>query len=186
MAKNTGKPSERAFEEAVAATGKEGWCYRIKDAAAIHGIAGRTGHGVDATPADYILVLRGEMSFCEVKSTQHETLFEFSLLTKGQRGHYPQIAAAGGRFIIFLHRLTTGQWYMIPMKSVVEHTRTTGRKSITWKEMEEYRWPSTVASLKVSRPVLSCRAAPGCTSRLSCPSPAPQCSTICSISRPPG
>lgn len=165
MAKNTGKPSEQAFEAAVAAAGKRAWCYRIKDAASIRGITGRLGHGIDATPSDYILVWDGETYFAEVKSTQHETRFEFSLLTRGQTGHYPQIQAAGGRYIIFLHRLTTGQWYMIPMSDVVQHTATTGQKSIPWTDMEKYKCPTTVASLKVSRPVLSSRAALASTAR---------------------
>lgn len=148
--RNTGKPSEKAFEDAVAAAGKRAWCYRIKDAAAIRGITGRVGQGIDATPSDYILIWNKETFLCEVKSTQHPTLFEFSLLTKGQKGHYPQIEAAGGQYIIFVHRLTTGDWYQIPMYDVAHHTS----KSFSWTEMEKYRWPSTVGSQKISRPVL--------------------------------
>lgn len=137
--KNTGKPTEALFEASITALGKRGYWYRIKDAAAIKGLTGSVGVGVDATPSDYICAVWGLTFFAEVKSTQHETLFEFGLLKTGQNAHGRRIIAAGGDYLIFVHRLTTGDWYKIPMWVVHDYEAGAGRRSITWNEMEKYK-----------------------------------------------
>jgi penicillin-binding protein-related factor A (putative recombinase) len=151
--KNNGKPTEALFEDSIRAAGKEAYAYRIKDAAAIRGITGRVGNGVDATPSDYICAAKGNTFFAEVKSTQDEKRFPFSLLKKGQTSHGKQIVAAGGLYLVFVHRLTTDQWYVLPLNDVFSHEATTGERSIRWEEMEKYLWPSMVASPKGNRPV---------------------------------
>lgn len=150
--KNTGKPTEKLFEDSITALGKDGYFYRIKDAAAIRGLTGSIGRAVDATPSDYVVCMLGETFFCEVKSTQHETLFEFSLLKKGQNAHSSRIIAAKGGYRVVIHRLSTDQWYIIPMSVILHHTVITQRKSFTWEELESYRWHSLVATPKGSRP----------------------------------
>ena len=133
--KNTGKPTEARFEASITALGKAGYFYRIKDAAAIRGLTGRVGAGVDATPSDYICAVKGSTFFCEVKSTQHPSLFEFKLLKKGQNAHGARIVAAGGGYLVLVHRLETDDWYLLAMSRIREHQNTTGRKSLSWEEM---------------------------------------------------
>lgn len=139
MTKNTGKPTEALFEASLDALGKAAYYYRIKDAAAIRGMTGQIGRGVDATPSDYICVVKGKTFFGEVKSTQHPTLFEFKLLKKGQNSHATRILAAGGGYLVVIHRLLTGDWYVVSKDALVRHETMTGRKSMSWDEMESCR-----------------------------------------------
>lgn len=137
--RNTGKPTERMFEGSIDALGKQGYYYRIKDAAAIKGLTGRVGTGVDATPSDYICAVKGTTFFCEVKSTQHATLFEFKMLQKGQNAHGKRIIAAGGNYLVMIHRMLTDEWFLVAKKTLVDHETATGRKSITWEELRTFR-----------------------------------------------
>lgn len=137
--KNTGKRTEELFTASIEALGKQGYVYRIKDAAAIHGLTGRVGAGVDATPSDYICAVLGKTFFAEVKSTQHATLFEFKLLKKGQNSHGARIVAAGGSYLVFVHRMLTDDWYCIPMQAIRQHTATTNQKSMAWAELEKWK-----------------------------------------------
>ncbi len=136
--KNTGKPTEKAFEAAVLALGKGGYFYRIKDAAAIHGLTGKVGH-VDETPSDYIVTAAGVTFYAELKSTQHETSFPFSLLKRGQTAHSTRILAAGGEYWVFVQRLPSEEWFRIPMR-LIQQVRAAGKSSIPWKDLEPYRW----------------------------------------------
>lgn len=151
MKKNTGKPTEALFESSINALGKQGYFYRIKDAAAIKGLTGSVGAGVDATPSDYICAVRGKTFFAEVKSTQHDTLFEFKLLKKGQNAHGAQIVAAGGAYWVFIHRMSTGDWYCVSMAWIRLHESKTDRKSMAWTEMGEFKC-STELTPAGSRP----------------------------------
>ena len=137
--KNTGKPTEARFEASINALGKRGYFYRIKDAAAIKGLTGSVGQGVDATPSDYICAVNDATFFCEVKSTQHETLFEFKLFRKGQNAHATRIIAAGGNYLVVIHQIHTDDWYVAPKSFFVAHENRTGRKSISWSELEPFR-----------------------------------------------
>jgi penicillin-binding protein-related factor A (putative recombinase) len=137
--KNTGKPTEALFEGSITALGKEGYFYRIKDAAAIRGITGKVGAGIDATPSDYICAVKGQTFFCEVKSTQHETLFEFKMFRKGQNSHATRIMTAGGNYLVVIHRTLTDEWYLAGKSVFTAHEVATGRKSMAWTDMEIFR-----------------------------------------------
>lgn len=149
--KNTGKPTEAMFEASIGALGKDGYFYRIKDAAAIRGLTGRVGQGVDATPSDYICAVKGSTFFCEVKSTQQPANFEFKLLAKGQNAHGKRILAAGGVYLVMIHRMTTDDWYLVPKGHLVAHEDKTGRKSIPWDDLEIFKC-TTDATREGNRP----------------------------------
>jgi len=138
MAKNTGKPSEMAFERRIRALGKSAWFFRFMDAAEV---VGRTGKGgfIRPQPSDYMLVIRGITIFAEVKSTTSATSFAFSLLRPTQSAMAEMIEVAGGIYKIFVHRLDTDQWYNIPY-SLVRSTKAAGRSSLPWAQLEEYLW----------------------------------------------
>lgn len=138
MAKNTGKPSEEDFTDSLNLVGKKAWWYRIKDAAAIRGLTGKIGH-VDKTPSDYVVVAYGLTAFCEVKSTQNETSFPFGLLKTGQVSHGIRILAAGGAYLVFVQRLPSLEWYVVPLCQI-NRVKSQGKQSIPWEALEKYRW----------------------------------------------
>ncbi|MES0183299.1 hypothetical protein NKK48_01120 [Mesorhizobium sp. C386A] len=53
------------------------------------------------------------MHFAEVKSTQDETAFPFSLLRKIPSAMAIMILAAGGEYLVYIHRITTDEWFCI-------------------------------------------------------------------------
>lgn len=140
-ARNTGKPTEALFEHSISALGKLGYFYRIKDAADIKGLTGKIGHA-DATPADYIISVKGVLEFAEVKSTSDLTKFAFALLKKGQKSHGARIVASGGLYRVYVHRLDKDLWYRIPLRSI-QAVQAVGKQSIPWEDMEQFRWQLT-------------------------------------------
>ncbi|WP_454287288.1 hypothetical protein [Rhizobium arsenicireducens] len=138
MAKNTGKPSEEAFEAAWNRIGKRAYFYRIPDAAEHYGRAGKIIHA-RPTPSDYILTVDGLTAYAEVKSTQNRTSLPFSLLKKGQTVAGRQVLAAGGVYLIFAHNLLTDTWYRIPFE-VVRAVEALGKASLPWTELENFKW----------------------------------------------
>jgi penicillin-binding protein-related factor A (putative recombinase) len=145
MAKNTGKPSETFFENVWQVLGKRAFCYRIADAAETYGRVGKIGM-TRATPSDYIVTFGGETFYAEVKSTQEKTSFPFALLKKGQQAAAPQVLAAGGGYLVFVHSLTNNTWYRIPY-AVIQAVKDAGRSSITWSELETLKWKPPHISL---------------------------------------
>lgn len=138
---NTGKPSEQLFEEAWEACGKHAYCERVEDAAALFGLNKRRVASSKKT-SDYLVTHRGGMFYAEVKSTEHPRLFEFKLLKTHQLGRARMILAAGGRYEIFVHSLALQRWYRIPAAEVFR-VEETGRRSIAWPDLEEFRWDNT-------------------------------------------
>lgn len=138
MGKNTGKKSENSFEAQLTKLGKRAYFHRLTDAADVKGRTGVVGYQ-PKQPSDYMIVLDGQTSFAEVKSTQNQTSFPFSLLKPGQTAHAKRILAAGGNYLVFVHNLTTDVWYRIPM-SVIEAVKARGNQSIPWSDLSEFVW----------------------------------------------
>jgi penicillin-binding protein-related factor A (putative recombinase) len=138
MAKNTGKSAEGEFEDFLKKLGKHAYFYRFKDASDLKGLTGKIGH-IDKQPSDYIVVVRGLTAFSEVKSTGNDTSFPFSLLKAGQNAHALRILAAGGSYLVYVKRMTTGEWFRIPYE-VIRQTRETGKASIPWRDLGGYTW----------------------------------------------
>lgn len=144
MAKNTGKPTERAFEAALKRLGKRAFYCRLVDAAEIYGRVGKTSDIIRPQPSDYIVTIDGKTSYNEVKSTQDARAFRFSLLRKQQAGAAERIVAAGGEYIVFVHHLPTDTWYRVPF-TVIQAVQAGGSASIPWAEMKDYVWnPNTL------------------------------------------
>lgn len=134
MAKNTGKPSEQEFERIWNTLGKRAWVHRLVDAAEVRGRTGKAGFTRSA-PSDYIVAHKG-VHFAEVKSTQDPTAFRFSLLRTIPSAMAVMILAAGGDYLVYIHRLPTNEWFCIPYQMI----RDCPTRSLTWKELENYRW----------------------------------------------
>lgn len=135
--KNTGRPSEKAFEAYFKGKGKDAFIHRFVDAAEIRGRTGVVGQA-RAQPSDYIIVVEGRTIFAEVKSTTHKTAFAFSLLRKVQTASAIQIMAADGTYHVFIHSLAKSQWYSMPY-SVVIDAQIAGKSSIKWEDLEQWR-----------------------------------------------
>lgn len=137
--KNTGKPSEDAWKSKLDALGKRAFYHRLVDAAEIRGRTGVVAISAAAQPSDYILVLDGETSFAEVKSTTDPRKLAFNLLKKTQSASARMILAAGGTYWIFAHNLTTDTWYRLPYQ-LVKSTKEAGRSSLQWDEISHLIW----------------------------------------------
>jgi len=134
MAKNTGKPSEQEFERIWKKLGKGAWTWRVVDAAEVRGRTGKIGY-TRAAPSDYIVANQG-VHFAEVKSSQDPTAFRFSLLRTAPSAMAVMILAAGGEYLVYVHRVLTDEWFRIPYQVIKNHST----RSLTWKELENYRW----------------------------------------------
>jgi penicillin-binding protein-related factor A (putative recombinase) len=137
MPKNTGKPSEAIFDNHWKKYGKRAFLFKFTDASEATGLNKRVT-AIKAQPCDRIVVLDGRTSFCEVKSTHHETLFEFNLLKPKQSAYAKMILAAGGKYQVYVHRLKTDEWYYVPYQYIAS-VKEIGRASIPWSLMEEFK-----------------------------------------------
>lgn len=135
--KNTGRPSEKAFEAFFKAKGKDAYLHRLVDAAEIRGRTGVVGQA-RAQPADYILIYNEQMCFAEVKSTTNQTAFAFSLLRSSQTAAARQILAAGGAYLVFAHSLALSQWYVISYQTILTYMAD-DKASIKWEDLETCR-----------------------------------------------
>ena len=141
--KNDGTPSQDMFVEKMKAIyGEKGvFVYRLTDTKEVRGAVKASGGNAvgfaKATPSDYILTASGTMWYAEVKSTQDKTSFGFSCFTPGQWGGMKMQVAAGGQYIVYVHRLETNQWYGISALTILRAVAD-GKKSFKWKEMPEW------------------------------------------------
>jgi hypothetical protein len=138
MSKNTGKPTEKEFEDRFARLGKAAFLYRFVDAAEVRGRTGKIGFTRDA-PADYLITQEGVTSYAEVKSTSDPTAFRFSLLRQTQSATAAMVRIAGGLYDIYAHHIPTGTWYKFPY-SLVQAVKDAGSGSIPWKKLENFIW----------------------------------------------
>lgn len=138
MAKNSGKSSEKEFEEILDRLGKRAYYYRIVDAAEVRGRTGRIGFTRPA-PSDYIVTLDGQTSYSEVKSTTDTSAFRFSLLRTKQSAAAVQIVAAGGSYFVYVHSLILNRWYRIPYQTIMG-VKAGGKASINWQDLQDYVW----------------------------------------------
>ena len=146
MPKNSGKKAETEFEDSWALLGKRAYLFRLADAAEIYARVGRKGN-VRPQPSDYILVHGEETEFAEVKSTQDETAFRFSLLKAKQTAAASMVNTAGGKYFIYVKSLHLGSWFKVPFEWV-QMVKKSGRSSIQWTELEAFKWnPLRLASM---------------------------------------
>ena len=131
--KNNGLESEDLFAEMIEKRyGKKQFAYKVVDTKS-------AGKIVKSAPADWVLTADGHMSWAEVKSCSHETSFPFKNFTHAQMRGMIRQAAAGGQYKIFIHRIQTNEWFQIGTYEVLSRIEE-GRKSITWKELANFKF----------------------------------------------
>lgn len=129
------KQAEKDFEDSFKPHGKKAYVARLSDTAT----AKATGGGfVAAQPADYIVTLNGDWFYAEVKSTKDEKAFHFSNIRKGQIAASRRTVAANGVYLFFVYSVHLDQWHCLPAELV--HTTLRQKKSLTWQELEPYRY----------------------------------------------
>lgn len=137
--RNDGKDSEGIFEDRIKSDmGKRAFLYRIPDTNSAFR-KGKATVKLAATPSDYLLSYFGQTGMAEVKSCSDKTSFSFSNFTPSQNAAMLQMRAAGGNYWVFIHHIPTDQWYRIDAEFIALIEKT-GKKSVTWKELEPYKW----------------------------------------------
>lgn len=133
MAKNTGVKSEEIFEQKIQKMyGKGCYLHQMVDSK-------QARNKVKSNPSDWVVTILGTTAYAEVKSCSDKTSFPFSNFTKGQMNGMTRQAAAGGKYWIFIHHILTDQWYWIDSYTVLS-TIDNGKKSLSWKELENHKW----------------------------------------------
>lgn len=134
--KNNGVASEKYFEQAMElAYGKHVFVERLPDTKSIKGLI---KHGfIQGRPSDYLVTLRGEMFYAEVKSSSNPTSFPFSNIGKEQWRAMLRQIKAGGTYNFYIHNLVTDTWYLVPAEVIVA-TDSQGTKSLKWSEMKQW------------------------------------------------
>lgn len=133
----TWKQAEKDFEKHFDHYGKGAFVFRFTDTAMAKAVAGK-GAFVPPQPADYFVLVEGQFFFAEVKSTTDQTSFHFSNIRKGQIAASRRITAAGGVYLFFIKSEELNQWYSVPAQVI--HTTLRQKKSMTWNELEAYKY----------------------------------------------
>lgn len=139
MVKNDGSMSERLFEEIMKSRGKSVNVYRLPDTKQIKQ---EFQHAfVRAAPSDYIVTEDGEMYYAEVKSSSDgRASFTFNHITPSQWAAMVKQRAAGGKYFLFIHNITTETWYKVPANAILRIHDEEKRKSVKWTELASCQW----------------------------------------------
>ena len=133
---NTGKPSQKIFEDILESMGKRAWFHRLTDSAEVNSrVRGPHKVAVKSQPCDYIVVLDGEVFFAEVKSTGDPGGAGLNLKRPSQVAFSRRIEAAGGKYYYFIHNLVADRWYRV---TASEFTTKQGWDSL---ELRGKMWP---------------------------------------------
>lgn len=133
--RNTGKPSENRFENALRKLyGVRVFIQEFYDAAYLHGL-NRKPVMAPEQPADRLVVLDGKTFFAEIKSVSKGQSFPFGMIKSNQIGAGVLVSKAGGDYFFFVHDLQTDTFYKVPA-ALVKTTQDSGKKSLKWSEME--------------------------------------------------
>ena len=133
--RNSGKPSENRFENALRKLyGARVHIQEFYDAAYLHGLNRKPVKAPDQ-PADRLVTLNGTMFYAEIKSVSSGKSFPFGIIKSNQIGAGALVTRAGGDYLFFIHDLQTDTFYKVPA-SLVLATQEAGKQSLKWSEME--------------------------------------------------
>lgn len=131
------KKAEKDFEGHFEQYGKGAYVHRMSDTAMAKAVAGKKAF-IAAQPCDYLVTVEEKTFYAEVKSSQDETSFHFSNIQKGQINASRRVVAAGGIYLFFIKSEVLEQWFCVP--AVIIHTTLRAKKSMTWNELEPYKY----------------------------------------------
>jgi penicillin-binding protein-related factor A (putative recombinase) len=132
------KIAEKNFEAHFEQYGKEAAVFRLTDTATAKATAGRHAFIV-AQPSDYMVIVKGDTFFAEVKSTSDDRAFHFGNIQKKQIASSRRIVKAGGSYLFFIKALSLDQWYCVPAQ-VIHNTIANNTKHLKCAQLEEYKF----------------------------------------------
>lgn len=133
--RNSGKPSENRFENALRKLyGARVHIQEFYDAAYLHGLNRKPVKTPDQ-PADRLVTLNGTMFYAEIKSVSSGKSFPFSMIKSNQMAAAALATKAGGSYLFFVHDLQSDTFYRVPA-SLVFSTKEADKQSLKWSEME--------------------------------------------------
>lgn len=136
--KNTGKPSENRFENALRKLyGARVHIQEFYDASYLHGLNKKPVKAPEQ-PADRLVTLDGQMFYVEIKSVSKGTAFPFSMIKTNQLSAAALVTKAGGTYLFMVHDLQTDTFYRVPA-ALVFSTLNDDKKSLKWSEMEVWQ-----------------------------------------------
>lgn len=130
MATNNGKDSETLYEAHIEAQG--GFVYRLEDlfdAASKRLVTGRKA-------SDFIVTLKGETIYTEIKSIEDKDSFAFSSIRPEQFRVATRTTRAGGKYHFVLHFKAFNKWCLVPAEIILQHDK----KSLKLKDVEKYQF----------------------------------------------
>lgn len=129
MAGNTGKNSEKLFEENLV-----GLVFRLRDKADLVGLNKGKNVAAFGNPSDYFIVTKTGGYLAEVKSSLNKTSFSLSGFTPAQKAAITRChkAGFGDRYLIYIHSLHLDQWFLITATDYYNAIILEKRKSIKW------------------------------------------------------
>lgn len=131
--KNNGEASQNLFEKILEqAYGKEVFIERLPDTKSIKGLM-KKGF-IQGRPSDYLVTIKGDMHYAEVKSSENATSFPFGNIAPEQWRAMKRQRAAGGKYYIYIHHLLTDLWYKVECRQILA-VEEAGTKSIKWENM---------------------------------------------------
>lgn len=135
--KNDGKEAEKAF---TAHWDKVGHCQRLRDKRDLMGINGGARVADFAKPSDFIVSSPNHpLHYAEVKSTNHESLFEFKCLRPAQRYAALMEAKQGhSDYVFYVFSYSRGRWYRLGCELFLYHVEQ-GRKSLKFEELTPWQ-----------------------------------------------
>lgn len=125
---NTGKSSEEIFEAFIQSQG--GYADRLSDL--IDAVKQRKV--ATQKPSDFIVTLKGEIHYAEVKSISEKDRFSFSGIQPSQWRAATHVTRAGGQYFFYLHFVAFNRWFKIPAKVILNSEK----KSLTIREVQDY------------------------------------------------
>jgi penicillin-binding protein-related factor A (putative recombinase) len=132
MLRNTGKPSEDAYESWVEEC--HGHVYRFEDAYD----AKKKGKAASRKPADYLITIGGVSCLTEVKSTTKKSL-SFSAIRPEQWRNAVKVTKAAGIYTFVMHFIDENKWFAVPAQLLINSTK----QSINILEVAEYEFDIT-------------------------------------------
>ena len=119
MADTLWQEAEKDFQEHFMRD--KGYVWRVPDAAEGVGRSnGKINRNVRKAPSDFIVCKNGVTFHAEVKCTEHEDRFLFSLIKPKQIATCRQITHNGGEYWFFVKSVKLNQWFRIPGQLVLD------------------------------------------------------------------
>lgn len=115
---------------------QKAFVHRLPDPSDVPMIAGRRVK-LPPQPADFVVCIKGQMFYAEVKSSASRTVFPFKGIRDSQRAGAKQSTMQKCGYFFYIFSAYNDLWYEVPGKVIVDLIET-GHKSMPWKDLDRY------------------------------------------------